>query len=253
MGDGELKVGVQLQPQGSSVESILEAARCFDEMGVDSLWIWDHFFPIYGAPDAGSFESYTLMSAMAVATQRATIGALVTGIGYRNPNLLADMARTIDHLSNGRFVLGVGSGWFERDYQEYGFEFGSAGDKLKTLERSLGTIKDRIAVLNPSPVGPLPILIGGSGPKVTLRIVAEHGDAWNTFGPPKEFARLNSILDEWCDKVGRDPSTIERTVAISADEIALASEFREAGATHLILMLAHPFETDEVEELLAVR
>ncbi len=115
------------------------------------------------------------------------------------------MSRTIDHISGGRFTLGIGSGWFERDYDEYGYEFGDAVGRLKKLEADLPLIKERLAKLNPPPVGALPILIGGGGVKRTLRLVAEHADGWNSFGPPDNFATKNAILDEWCAKVGRDP------------------------------------------------
>jgi alkanesulfonate monooxygenase SsuD/methylene tetrahydromethanopterin reductase-like flavin-dependent oxidoreductase (luciferase family) len=140
---------------------------------------------------------------------------LVTCFTYRNPQLLADMARTIDHISEGRFVLGLGSGWFERDYTEYGYEFGTAVDRLKLLEAGLPVIKDRMKKLNPQPVnGNIPIMIGGGGEKRTLRLVAEHAQQYNYFGPPESYANKIKILDEWCAKVGRNPKEIERTVAI---------------------------------------
>lgn len=247
----QIKVGVQLQQQGSSIDAILEAARTFDSVGVDSIWVWDHFFPIIGDPNAGSFEAYSLLAAIATQTNRATLGVLVTGIAYRNANLLADMARTIDHLSGGRFVLGLGSGWFQRDYDDYGYEFGTAGDRLRHLEREIGTIKDRLSLLEPPAIGPMPILIGGSGPKVTLRITAEHADAWNSFGPADDFARLSGILDDWCAKVGRNPSEIERTVTLSVDEVARWQDFVDVGATHLIVMVPHPFDSEKVADLVS--
>ncbi|HEY7939119.1 MAG TPA: LLM class F420-dependent oxidoreductase [Acidimicrobiales bacterium] len=244
-----IKVGVQLHPQATTVEALREGWRAADALGVDSIWVWDHFFPLYGDPDAAHFEAYTLLAAMAVDTSHAQLGALVTCNSYRNPNLLADMSRTIDHLSGGRFVLGIGSGWFERDYTEFGYEFGTGPSRLKVLAASLPVIKERLAELAPPPVGKLPILVGGAGEQVTLRLVAEHADAWNTFGPADSYASKNAILDEWCAKVGRDPGEIERTIAISAGEVDAWESFVEAGATHLILMTGDPFDLDAVARL----
>jgi alkanesulfonate monooxygenase SsuD/methylene tetrahydromethanopterin reductase-like flavin-dependent oxidoreductase (luciferase family) len=174
---------------------------------------------------------------------------MVTCNSYRNPNLLADMSRTIDHLSGGRFVLGIGSGWFERDYDEYGYEFGTARGRLADLERDLPIIQERLGRLSPPPVGPLPILVGGSGRKVTLKLVAERADSWNTFGPPDSYAELNAVLDRWCDEVGRDRAAVERTVCIEADEVGRWAEYLEAGAQHLIVMTGDPFALDAVAQL----
>ena len=218
-------------------------------MKVDSIWLWDHFFPLYGEADAEHYEAYTLLAAMAVETQHAQIGALVTCNSYRNPQLLADMARTIDILSNGRFILGIGSGWFERDYTEYGYEFGTAIGRLHALRDALPIIKDRLAKLNPPAVGPMPMMIGGSGEKVTLRLTAEHANAWNSFGPPEKFAAKNAILNEWCAKLGRNPAEIERTVAIETKDVDNFDAFVEAGAEHIILMTGYPFELDAVAKL----
>jgi probable F420-dependent oxidoreductase len=244
-----IRVGVQLHPQATSVDSLLDAAVGAEQLGVDSVWVWDHFFPLYGNPEAAHFEGYTLLAAMAARTERVRLGALVTCNSYRNPNLLADMARTIDHISRGRFVLGIGSGWFERDYTEYGYDFGTARGRLDDLDRDLPIIRDRLARLSPPPLGPLPILVGGSGRKVTLRIVAEQADAWNSFGPPENFAELNGVLDEWCDRVGRDRSAVERTVAIGADEVDRWEAYVEAGAEHVIVMTGDPFALDAVGRL----
>jgi probable F420-dependent oxidoreductase len=247
-----LKIGVQLHPQATTVDQLRTAWRAADELGVDSLWVWDHFYPLYGDPDAAHFEAYSLLAAMAADTSHAQLGALVSCNSYRNPELLADMARTIDHISGGRFTLGIGSGWFERDYTEYGYEFGTAPGRLRQLGADLPRIKERLGKLNPGPVnGALPILIGGSGEKVTLRLVAEHADGWNTFGPPENFAAKNAVLDEWCAKVGRDPAAVERTVGIHAGEVDDWEAYAEAGADHLIVMTGTPFDLDPVAKLLA--
>ena len=247
----KFKVGVQLHPQATTVDDLRAAWKAADALEVDSIWIWDHFYPLYGAPDAAHFEAYTLLAAMAADTEHAQLGALVTCNSYRNPNLLADMSRTIDHISNGRFVLGIGSGWFERDYREYGYDFGTAPSRLRDLQRDLPIIMDRFSRLEPPPRGRLPIMIGGSGEKVTLRLVAEHADAWNTFGPPESYAHKNQVLDEWCARVDRKPSQIERTVAINVTEIATWEAYLEAGAEHLIVMVGSPFDLAPVERLLS--
>ncbi len=249
-----MKIGVQIQPQATSVTEMRDAWKAADALGVDSLWTWDHFYPLYGDPNATHFECYSLLAAMAVDTCHATIGALVTCYSYRNPHLLTDMARTVDHLSRGRFVLGLGSGWFERDYTEYDYEFGTAPGRLKILEAGLPIIKERLDKLNPGPVnGKIPLMIGGSGEKVTLRLVAQHADMLNTFGPVDNFRRKNDVLNEWCDKVGRDPKAIERTVAIEAKDLADADGYAAAGADHLIVMLGAPFNLDPIAEFIAER
>jgi probable F420-dependent oxidoreductase len=246
----KFKVGVQLHPQATTVEALRAAWKSADALEVDSIWLWDHFYPLYGDPDAAHFEAYTLLAAMAADTLHAQLGALVTCNSYRNPNLLADMARTIDHISNGRFVLGIGSGWFERDYREYGYEFGTGPSRLRDLDRDLPIIMDRFSRLEPAPRGRLPILIGGSGEKVTLRMVAQYADAWNTFGPPENYAKKNRVLDEWCLRLDRKPSQVERTVAINVTEVDSWEAYLDAGADHLIVMVGAPFEFGPLERLL---
>ena len=245
------KVGVQLWPQHTTVLGLREAWKAADDLGVDSIWVWDHFFPLTGSPEGTHFEGWTLLAAMAADTSHAQIGTLVTCSSYRNPELLADMARTVDHISGGRAYLGIGSGWFERDYDEYGYEFGTASGRLRDFEAALGRIKARRDQLAPPPIGDLPVLIGGAGEKVTLRLVAEHADAWNSFGPPDSWAHKNAVLDEWCEKVGRDPRSIERTASVNDPaELDGFEAFLEAGADHVILGLGDPFDLDPLQRLL---
>jgi probable F420-dependent oxidoreductase len=248
-----LKVGVQLHPQHCSIEELRSAWQEADRLGVDSIWTWDHFYPLYGDPDGHHFEGYSLLAAMAVDTSNARFGMLVTCNSYRNPELLADMARTIDQLSGGRHILGIGAGWFERDYKEYGYRFGTAGWRLRELEKSLTRIKARLGKLDPGPRGDLPILIGGGGEKVTLRLVAEHANMFNTFRPADHYRHKNNVLNEWCEKVGRDPKEIERTCSINSGDVGHEEDFVAAGAEHLILSMGAPFDMEPLQRLVDAR
>ena len=249
-----IKVGVQLHPQQTTYEEYRSVWLRLDEMGLDSIWNWDHFFPLYGGSNGPHFEGWTTLAALGPETRRAQVGCLVLSMSYRNPALLSAMAKTLDHATGGRLILGVGAGWFRRDYDEYGYDFGTAGERLKNLERGLEIIKDRWAKDEPKPPrGTVPILIGGGGEKVTLRITARHADLWNGFGPADSWRRKNRILDDWCARVGRDPSTIERTASIGSEDLARLDGYVEAGASHLICRLGAPFDLAPIERLLAWR
>jgi probable F420-dependent oxidoreductase len=246
-----VEVGVQLWPQHTTLSDLVDAWRAAEKLGVDSIWTWDHFFPITEDRDGPHFEGWSLLAAKAALTSSAWIGVLVTSIAYRNPDLLADMARTIDHVAGGRVVIGLGAGWYEKDYAEYGYEMADGPQRLRELEDGVRRVRERIRRLNPPPVGDLPILVGGGGEQVTLRIVAEHADWWNTFGPVENWAQKNAVLDEWCDRIGRDPGEILRTALIQTeDDWSRAGEFVEAGARHLIVGFGPPFDLDPVERVL---
>lgn len=246
-----IRIGVQLHPQHTSYANYADAVRRFDEMGVDTIFNWDHFFPLYGDPQGNHFEGWTLLSAMAAITTRAEVGCLVTCNSYRNPALLANMAKTVDHISNGRLILGIGAGWFERDYSEYGYEFGTAPDRLRALKEALPIIEQRWAVDVPKPTRRIPILIGGGGEKVTLRLAAQHAQIWHGFGPLETFKHKMGVLDEWCRKLDRDPQSIERSVSFRQEESL--DDYLAAGANHFIFGMGAPWDYERVEAALKWR
>jgi probable F420-dependent oxidoreductase len=226
-----VRIGLQLQPQHADYRTIRRAAAEAEDLGVDILFNWDHFFPLNGDPDGLHFECWTMLAAWAEQTTRVEIGALVTCNSYRNPDLLADMARTVDHISDGRLILGIGSGWFERDYQEYGYEFGTAGGRLDALAESLPRIESRFAKMNPPPTRKIPVLIGGGGEKKTLRLVARHADIWHSFGDAETVERKTAILRQHCADVGRDPAEIELSSAVGGAPGDSGPALRDAGVS----------------------
>jgi probable F420-dependent oxidoreductase len=216
-----VRVAAQLHPQHGAWPDLRAAAIRSDEMGFDVLYTWDHFFPLYGERDGAHFECWTLLAAFAEATQHVEIGALVTCNSYRNPDLLADMCRTLDHVSGGRAILGIGGGWKERDYDEYGYEFGTFGTRLADLEQAMPRIEQRLARLNPPPLHPIPILIAGTGERRTLRIVARHADCWHAGFPdrPEQLEPKAAALRRWCQEAGRDPAEIEWGVGVEPEDL----------------------------------
>jgi probable F420-dependent oxidoreductase len=188
-----------------------------------------------------------MLGAWAESTSRVEIGALVTCNSYRNPELLADMARTVDHVSGGRLILGIGAGWFQRDYDEYGYEFGTPGTRLADLAQALPRIRDRWAKLNPAPTRPIPVLVGGGGERKTLRYTAEHAHIWHGFGDATTLARKNRVLDGHCADVGRDPAEIERSCGVQAPPDEAADALLDAGVTFFTVGVGGPdFDLDLV-------
>jgi len=248
------RIAVQLQPQHAEYPAIRKAVVECEDLGVDIVYNWDHFYPLFGQRDGKHFEAWTMLASWAEITEKVEIGCLVTCNSYRNPNLLADMARTVDHISDGRLILGIGSGWFQKDYDEYGYEFGTAPGRLRNLDRDLPIIRERLGKLNPAPKRNIPILVGGGGEKVTLRITAQHADIWHGFystTKPELYAHKNEVLDSWCHKVGRDPSSIERSVGVSASRVDLADDLVAAGANQITLGFDGPrFDLSPVRDWL---
>lgn len=246
-------ISVQIQPHHQPYEAMRDAWRAVEALGVDGIYNWDHLSPRFGDLDGNTFECWTTLGSMAEVTERVTIGPLITNAGFRNPGLMADMARTVDHASGGRLVLGLGAGGWTRDFDDLGLDPTTAGERLRAMEQAIGLMRERWQTKHPAPVrGSIPILIGGNGEKLTLRIVAEHAQIWNGQGDPEELKRLNGVLDGWCERVGRDPAEIERSVLlIRPYQAELADDYLAAGITHLIYSVRAP-ENDlgPVEHLL---
>jgi F420-dependent oxidoreductase-like protein len=200
--------------------------------GFDSFWVMDHFYqlPAHGSVEEPFLDAWTVLPALAAVTHRIRLGAMVSPVGYRNPALLARMGASLDHISNGRMNFGFGAGGFKPEYQAYGFEFierpsirlaqmrealqlilGLWSDPCFTFHGKYFHVQD--AILEPKPLQKPhpPILIGGVGPKITLRMIAELGDACNLWGPPDEFVKQRETLKRHCDEVGRDEAVIEKT------------------------------------------
>jgi probable F420-dependent oxidoreductase len=252
-----LKVGVQLHPQHGDFEALRRAWQRLEDLGADALFVSDHLAPLYGDPRGPHYECWTTLAAMAATTQRVPLGALVSPNSFRNPDLVADMAHTLDHISRGRAILGVGAGWYEPEYLEYGYEFGTAASRVCEFEAGLRRMLQRLEKLRPGPVrGHLPILVGGSGERVLLRLVAEHADMWNLApASPEELRHKNDVLDGWCREVGRDPGEIERSALLNDPaQDADRDAYVEAGATHLVVWTTGPeFDPRRLERLLEWR
>jgi probable F420-dependent oxidoreductase len=248
-----VRIAVQIQPEHAPDYGLVrDAVLRSEDAGVDVVFNWDHFYPLSAPHDGPHFECWTMLGAVAEQTERVELGALVTGGGYRNPDLLADMARTVDHISGGRLILGIGAGWNEKDYEQFGYEFGTPGTRLKLLSEFMPRIEHRLAVGNPAPVRDIPILIGGGGEKKTLRIVAQHADIWHGFGDLETVQRKVGILAEHCAAVGTDSGAIERSTSWPGADQAAA--FVEAGFTLFTVGTTGPdYDLTEVRDALAWR
>ncbi|MQA80471.1 MAG: LLM class F420-dependent oxidoreductase [Streptosporangiales bacterium] len=247
-------MGFQLQPQHADYATIRRTVAAVEESGADILFTWDHFYPLHGEPDGEHFECWSMLAAWAEATERVELGALVTCNSYRNPELLADMARTVDHISDGRLILGIGAGWFQRDYDEYGYEFGTPGYRLADLASALPRIESRWTKLNPAPTRDIPVMIGGGGEKKTLRLVAEHADIWHGFGDLDTIAHKHEVIDRHCADVGRDPVEIERSTSGRGAPADVADKLYDAGTRLFVVSAGGPdFDLGALRDWIAWR
>jgi probable F420-dependent oxidoreductase len=260
-----IRVGVQIQPAGTPDYRTWRAAIIqAEDMGADIIFGYDHFHePVFEKasdtgpilsphqPDVNHFEGWTALASWSEITNRAEIGLLVTGVGYRNPDLLADMARTVDHISNGRLILGLGAGWYEKDYITYGYDFGTVKSRMELFEASLQRIKYRLTQLKPPPLHPIPILIGGSGEK-TIPRVARYADIWHTFLPIEQFRVKSQLLDEHARENGRDGTAITRAVPWFGE--TSADDYVDAGARIVVVQMRtteQAYDFTELSKLLA--
>lgn len=230
-GHRPIRFGAQLWSQATDWPGFRDAALAAEAAGWDSVWTWDHLLAIFGPSGQPILEGWTALAALGPITRRVRLGLMVGANTFRNPGLTAKLATTLDHVSGGRAVLGIGGAWFEREHDAFGIDFGVGfGERLDRLDESAMLLRRlldgervdhsgrfytfRDAVCEPRPLQPhLPILIGGNGPRKTLRTVALRGDAWNTNGTSDEVRERLAILDAHCAVVGRDRSEIELTVS----------------------------------------
>jgi alkanesulfonate monooxygenase SsuD/methylene tetrahydromethanopterin reductase-like flavin-dependent oxidoreductase (luciferase family) len=238
-----MKFGLQLWSQHTSWAGFRDAALHAEAAGWDSIWTWDHLLAIFGPWQQPIFEGWTALAALGPITKHVRLGLMVGANTFRNPGLTAKLATTLDHVSDGRAVLGIGGAWFEREHDAFGIDFGaSPGERLGWLDESVMLMRRLLdgelvthdgpryrmhdALCEPRPIQPhLPILIGGSGRQKTLRTVAERADAWNTSGPIDEVTDAVATLERHCTDVGRDIGSIEKTLSfpiILRDDAAAA-------------------------------
>ena len=226
-----VRFGLQLWPQSTSWPEVREAAVAAEAAGWDSIWTWDHLLAIQGPWQQPIYEGWTLLAGVASITSRVRVGLMVGANTFRNPGLTTKLATTLDHVSNGRAVLGIGAAWFDREHEAFGIDFGKTpGERIDWLGEAVPLMRRLLdgetvthegrsyrftdALCEPRPIQPhLPILIGGSGPKKTLPIVARHGDAWNTNGELEDVKASLDLLAGYCADAGRDIAQLELTVS----------------------------------------
>ncbi|HWP64807.1 MAG TPA: TIGR03560 family F420-dependent LLM class oxidoreductase [Candidatus Limnocylindria bacterium] len=252
-----VRFGIQTPNQNASWDDTRRAWKTADSLGFHSAWVFDHFLPIFGDEDGDCFEGWTLLSALAAETERIRVGVLVTGVTYRNPALLAKMATTVDHVSKGRLILGIGAGWFERDHTAYGFHFGTPRERARRLEEALQviaklwhddhpTFRGTYYTLDRAPFAPgnvqkphPPIVIGGQGKQWIVPLVARYGDGWNAVSrvDPDGIRERRRIIADECARIGRDPCPTDVSVLlplVAITRIPLAGPLTRLGARVMV-------------------
>jgi F420-dependent oxidoreductase-like protein len=262
-----LRFGIKTAPQHTTYDGMLRVWREADEVpALEHAWVFDHFMPLGNDPTGPCLEGWTLLAALAAQTRRLRVGVMVTGNTYRHPAVLANMAATVDVISGGRLEMGMGAGWNELEHAAYGLPLPAAGERIRRMGEACEVLlrmwteeapdfdgqyyQLRGARCEPKPVQKPrpPITIGGSGERLTLRMVARYADIWNfAGGPVEEFQHKNAVLDEHCVALGRDPGQIARSIQkmVDPDDLAATREsirpYLAAGATHIVLSLRAPY------------
>jgi probable F420-dependent oxidoreductase len=264
-----IKIGLHLINQHGDYDRIRDTWLEAEVLGVDRIFVVDHFHAQkmdadvlkegVNFPSAGkNFEATALQAAMAATTSRVEVGCAVHAIGFRNPNLLADMARTIDHISGGRFILGVGAGYMQEEYNDYGYNnFGTAKSRMHDLMNAVPIIKARWQKLNPPPVRKIPLLIATMGENLGMRLVAREADMWNVFGTTEKIRHKLNVFHDICNEVGRDPAEID-IMATCDPQLIPDNDYdlfhRELGFTSLSVMTRGPeFDLTSLKNILAWR
>src|SRR5436853_1406491 len=254
-----IRFGVQTAPQHVTFEALRATWQLIDGAGYDTAWLFDHFYPILSNPTGPCYEGWTMLTALACETSLTQIGILVTGNTYRHPAVLAKMGATVDHTSGGRLILGIGAGWFEMEHKAYGLHFGTTAERIHRVDEACEVIK-RLwtqkqatfdgkyyqlleAYCEPKPLQQPrpPLMIGGAGEKLMLRVVAKHADIWNTFGSPEVFRHKIDVLKEHCAAVGRNLDEIEVSSA-GMTFVTDSAEEKQEMITRAAAMFGAPVE-----------
>jgi len=241
-----IRFGIQTAPQNTTWQEMRDAWKLIDDLGYDTAWVFDHFFPILSDPSGPCFEGWIALTALMGATSRVQGGVLVTGNTYRHPAVLAKMGATLDQISGGRLIMGIGAAWFELEHAAYGIPFYTTAERIRRCDEAVEIIKrlwtekqvtfngqyyqltDAFCEPKPLQQPHPPLMIGGAGEKLMLRVIAKHANQWNTFGSPELFRHKIGVLHNHCNTIGRSTDEIEISWAGAAAVTESSSEKEEA-------------------------